>query len=129
MTILLDSSVMIDVLRRRRGRRELLRNWLDQGHFLACCAINITEVYAGIRESEEEITAWLFRDLDYLEIEPPTARRAGDLLREWRRKGRTLSFPDTIIGALALERDLALATDNKKDFPMPDLKFAPLPGA
>lgn len=129
MTILLDSSVLIDVLRGRRGRRELLTEWLCQGHILACCAINITELHAGLGRGEERSTERLFDGLDYLEIPPAAARRAGDLLREWRRKGRTLSLPDAIIGAMAVEFGLALATDNKKDFPMPELKFMPLPGA
>lgn len=129
MTILLDSSVLIDALRRRRGRRELLADWARQGHMLSYCAINVTELHAGMREGEEGVTALLFDDLEYLEIAPGAARRAGNSLREWRRKGRTLSLPDAMIGALALESDLVLATDNKKDFPMPELKFMPLPGA
>ena len=44
-------------------------------------------------------------------------------------QGGTLSLPDAIIGALALDRDFTLATDNKKDFPMHGLRFQPLPGA
>ncbi|HUI43372.1 MAG TPA: type II toxin-antitoxin system VapC family toxin [Terriglobia bacterium] len=129
MTILLDTSVIIDVLRKRRGRHELLAEWLRQGHAFACCAINITEVYEGMRRNEERTTARLFEDLDYVEIVPHAARQAGDLLREWQLKGRTLSLPDAIIAALALERDLPLATDDKKDFPMSALQFVPLPGA
>ena len=129
MTILLDSSVLIDVLRERRGRRELLTQWLHEGHILACCAVNITELHAGMRKGEEGITARLFDGLDYIEIPPAAARRAGDLLREWRRRGRTLSLPDAMIGAMAVELGLALATDNRKDFPMAELRFMPVPEA
>ena len=129
MTILLDTSVIVDVLRQRRRRHELLAGWLRQGHVLACCAINFAEVHAGMRQGEEQMTARLLNGLDYFEFGPGAARRAGDLVRDWRRRGRTLSLPDAMIGALVLEHDFALATDNKKDFPMPDLRFAPLPGA
>ena len=47
MTVLLDTSVIIDVLRQRRGRRELLRSLLEQGYELACTAINVAEVYSA----------------------------------------------------------------------------------
>lgn len=41
---LLDTSVIIDTLNRKRGRKEFLLDLLMAGHTLACCPINITEV-------------------------------------------------------------------------------------
>jgi predicted nucleic acid-binding protein len=127
MTILLDSSVLIDALRYRRGRQELLAALIEQGHELACCAINVAEVYSGMRLSETNITAALIDGLKYLEIKREAARKAGELRLEWQRKGKTLSLPDAIIGAVALSGDLTLATDNVTHFPMPDLKLLTLP--
>lgn len=54
------------------------------------------------------------------------ARRAGSLKRAWALKGRTLSLADLIVAATALEHGLALMTDNRKDFPIPELNFYPL---
>jgi hypothetical protein len=45
-TLLLDTSVIIDAINGKRNRGELLRELLHQGHLLACCPINVTEVYA-----------------------------------------------------------------------------------
>ena len=42
-------------------------------------------------------------------------------------RGRTLSIPDVIIAATALAYRLVLMTDNRKDFPMPQLAIFPLP--
>jgi len=56
-TILLDSPVIFDHLNGRFGRTEFLDELVEQDHLLACCAVNITEVYAGLRPGEEEKTA------------------------------------------------------------------------
>jgi predicted nucleic acid-binding protein len=129
MRILLDTSVIIDALRGRRGRRELLRRLLEEGHELACCAINVAEVYSGMRPHEAEATAELIDSLEYVETSREAARNAGELRLEWQRKGKTLSLPDALIAAVALDRDLTVATDNLRHFSMPRLKLLALPGA
>jgi predicted nucleic acid-binding protein len=53
---LLDTSVIIDTLNKKRDRNEFLRQLVTQGSTLACCPINITEVYAGMRPTEEAKT-------------------------------------------------------------------------
>jgi predicted nucleic acid-binding protein len=55
-TYLLDTSVIIDALNNRRQRRELLLDLLKQGNLLACCSVDVTEVYAGMRPKEEPAT-------------------------------------------------------------------------
>jgi predicted nucleic acid-binding protein len=127
MTVLLDSSVIIDVLRRRRGRRELLASLLGAGHDLACCAISVAEVYSGMRPTEAQATSRFFDDVLCIEINYEIAQRAGEPRAGWRQRGKTLSLPDALIAATALAANLTLATENVKDFLMPDLKFLPLP--
>jgi predicted nucleic acid-binding protein len=50
---LLDTNIIVDVLRRRQNARRELENLLSQGSPLASCPITITEVYAGMRPHEE----------------------------------------------------------------------------
>ena len=129
MRILLDTSVIVDALRDRKGRRGLFRDWIGEGHELTCCAINVAEVYSGMRPHEAAATAELIDGLDFVEISREVARDAGALRLEWQRRGRTLSLPDALLGAVALRSDLALATDNARHFPMLHLKLLSLPGA
>jgi len=129
MTILLDTSIIIDVLRKRRERRELLRWLLEQGHELACCAVNVAEVYSGMRSHEAEETTALMESLAYVQISREAARTAGELRLQLQRKGKTLSLPDAIIGAVALHEVLAVATDNVRDFSMIGVDLLPLQGA
>ena len=126
-TYLLDTSVIIDALNNKRGRRDLLLDLLKQGNLLACCPINVTEVYAGVRPKEETATEEFLKSLEYHHVTWPVARMAGLLKRDYARKGTTLTSADTTIAAVAMINDLTLLTDNVKDFPMKELALYPLP--
>ena len=126
-TFLLDTSVIIDALNNKRDRPALLLELLKAGHLLACCPINLTEVYAGLRPKEEAATEEFLASLQYYPITPPAARLAGLLKRDYARKGTTLNLGDVIIAAVAIHNRLTLLTDNTKDFPMEDLSLQPLP--
>jgi predicted nucleic acid-binding protein len=126
-TYLLDTSVIIDVLNGKRNRDQFLKGLLSQGDMLACCAVNVSEVYAGMRPKEESRTEALLQSLEYYDITWDVARLAGLLKRDYSKKGQTLSLSDTKIAAVALEYNLTLITDNVKHYPMPKLKLYPVP--
>ena len=122
-TYLLDTNIIIDAINGKKGRNQSLIGLAEQGHTLACCAVNIAEVYSGLRPKEEVRTAALLHSLQFCPITFPVAELAGRLKRDYGRKGKTLSIPDTMIAAVALHYRLTLITDNGKDFPMPDIAF------
>ncbi|MBZ5724713.1 MAG: type II toxin-antitoxin system VapC family toxin [Acidobacteriia bacterium] len=126
-TLLLDTSVTIDAINGKRKRNELLKELLQQGHLLACCPINVTEVYAGLRSHEETRTLNLLESLQYYPLTWPVARLAGELKRDYGRKGITLATTDVTIAAVALYHELTLVTDNLKHYPMKELDLYPLP--
>ena len=126
-TYLLDTSVIIDTLNGKRGRRDFLLGLVKQGHLLACCPINVTEVYAGMRAKEESTTEEFLRSLEYYHLTWPVARLAGLLKRDHGRKGITVTVADATIAAVALVHELTLMTDNMRDFPMKELLLYPLP--
>jgi predicted nucleic acid-binding protein len=126
-TLLLDSCVIFDTLNGKRARAEYLQQQLEAGHLLACCLVNITEVYAGLRDHESARTERFLASLQFLPVTTEIAKAAGLLKREWAEKGRTLAYPDITIAAVAQFYGTPLLTDNKKDFPMPQLDLYPLP--
>ena len=79
MILLLDTTVLIDVLRARQNRRSLLAELVAGGNVLATAAINIGEVYAGMRRGEESKTETFLSSLDCYPITGAIARRAGSL--------------------------------------------------
>jgi predicted nucleic acid-binding protein len=127
MKLLLDTSVLIDVLRFRNQRHEWLAELVRGGHTVSTTTLNIAEIYAGMRPGEEGKTEALLASLESHELNGSEARFAGKLKSHWARKGRTLTLRDTIIAAMAIERGCALVTDNRKDFPMAEVRLYPLP--
>jgi len=127
MTILLDTSVIIDYLRHKRGRREFLKERQKAGDKFACSVISVAEAYAGMLPTEAMATGEFFQDLECIEVNQEVAREAGGLKYDWARRGKTISITDAIIASTALAFDLELATDNVKHFPMPQIRFSQLP--
>ena len=126
-TYLLDASVIIDTLNDKLNRKAFLLDLLAEGHVLACRAVNVAEVYAGMRPREEVATRALIESLEYYSISRHAARLAGKFKREYARKGKTLSLADLIIAAVAIEEQLTLLTENLKDFPMREISLGALP--
>ena len=126
-TYLLDTSVIIDTINGKRHRDQLLKELLHQGHLLACCAINVIEVYAGLRSHEETHTSELLHSLQYYPIVWQVARLAGLLKRDYGRKGVTLAATDVTIAAVAIDHRLTLITDNLKHYPIKELNLYPVP--
>lgn len=121
MRLLLDTSVLIDALR-GRGAGERLRGLRTSGASTPwICAINVEELYRGVREAEE---AALRRFLGGFRL-APLGREEAELAGRWRRDlargGVTLGQADCMIAAAAVGIGARLATGNPKHFPMPEL--------
>jgi predicted nucleic acid-binding protein len=127
MKLLLDTTVLIDVLRRRNQRREFAAELVRAGHVLSTSMLNMAEVYAGMRPSEELDAEALFASLQLYELSGQSARLAGEMKNAWSKKGRTLTLADAIVAAVAIEQGCQLLTDNRKDFPMPEIQLYALP--
>jgi predicted nucleic acid-binding protein len=123
LKILLDTSVLIDVLRHRNQRREALAKLVRDHESLATSGLNIAELYAGMRPGEEASTEALLAGLECFDLTGNSARLAGRLKQQWSKRGRTLALADALIAAVAIEQRCALLTDNRKDFPMPELQL------
>ena len=127
MKFLLDTSVLIDVLRNRNRRRQFIADLVQAGHTLSSSTLNVAELYAGMRSGEEADSEGLLAGLELYELRGSGARLAGKLKNVWSQKGRTLTLADSIVAAVAIENGCQLLTDNQKDFPMPEIQLYPLP--
>jgi len=124
---LLDTSVIVDALNRKRDRWQLLASLVEAGDTLACSTVTITEIYAGMRPHESQRTEIFLNSLEHYAVDSELARYAGLLKNDWARRGRTLSIADVLIAGTVLIHKLVLMTDNRKDFPMPGLRLFRLP--
>jgi predicted nucleic acid-binding protein len=126
-TYLADTNILINALNHKRGHRELLNQFVGQGHRLACCTVILGELFSGIKPADLAKVEQFVSMLTWYAATPGIARRAGRLRFEYARKGVTLSLPDMLIAATALEHGLTLVTGNRKHFPMPELSLHPMP--
>lgn len=118
---LLDTTVIIDCLRGKKETVKFLRELASEGSLLGCCLINIIEVYAGMLESERELTNKFLDSLEYYEVTKDVAKSAGEYKRGYLKRGITLPLPDVTIAAVAISSDLILLTDNPRHYPMPEI--------
>jgi predicted nucleic acid-binding protein len=118
---LLDTTVLIDALR-GRGAGERLLELRRSGEPVPCiCAINVEELYRGVREREEAALGRFLRGFRLAPIGRAEAQLAGRWRRDHARRGVTLAQSDCLIAAAAVGIGARLATGNPKHFPMPEL--------
>jgi predicted nucleic acid-binding protein len=127
MRILLDTSVLVDLLRNRTGRREFLSGLVEAQHIPTTTVLNVAELYAGMRAGEETKTEALLSGLVCLGISERTARLGGEFKNLWAKRGKALALVDALIAAVAVVEGCALLTDNQRDFPMHEVKLYPFP--
>lgn len=122
MSILLDTTVLIDVLRGRRRTVERLTALRQHGDVPYTTPISVEEIHRGLRDTERVAAARLFDGLRIASIGRPEGVRAGDWRRDHASAGMTLAQADCLIAAAAVTLGVPLATGNPKDFPMRELE-------
>jgi predicted nucleic acid-binding protein len=121
LPVLLDTTVLIDVLRGRPETIERLRSLRRQPGVPHTTAINVEEIHRGLRDDEAAAVDQLFDGLRVVEI----TRAHGELAGRWRRDhaaaGLTLAQADCLIAAAAVALGIPLATGNARHFPIREL--------
>jgi len=116
--VLLDTTVVIDLLRGRPDAIRRLRRLRDSGDQPYVCAINVEETARGLRLSDVEPARRLLGALRIAALGEEEGWRAGEWRRDFAARGRTLSQADCLIAAAALALGGRLATGNPRDFPI-----------
>jgi hypothetical protein len=127
VSILLDTTVLIDVLRGRPRTVERLRALRRHGDVPFTTPINVEEIHRGLRDSERAGAARLFEGLRIAPIRRSDGVRAGDWRRRHASAGVTLTQADCLIAAAAVAAGVPLATGNPKHFPMEELEVQQWP--
>ena len=121
---LVDSSVLIDFLRRKDKKEAVFYKYLNRGVILASSEITVAEIFAGKSMEKEELIGLvekMFKNMRLVFGSWEIAVKTGELLR----KDKDLGFQDAWIAATALVKDWPVLTLNKKDFGrIPGVKLA-----
>jgi predicted nucleic acid-binding protein len=125
MTVLLDTSVLIDHLRGNAGARDAMAGAVSAGHRLAASVVVKVEVLAGMRSVEEKPTRRLLDALEWYPVDDRIAEDAGRLANRYLRSHPGVDPVDYIVAATATAYDASLWTRNVKHFPMFDALATP----
>ena len=123
MKVLVDSDIWMDFFKNITYATETITKLSSEGRTTSSI-LTITELSAGW--AKEEALKRLPRFYKLAEILPVTeevAELAGHFIKQYSTKGLSLPTVDTIIGVTSIINGCELATRNKKDFPMPEIKF------
>ena len=120
--VLLDSDVVIEILRGRSPIVEAALKLESSGTPTYCTAISWAEIYAGIRAGEEPLTEAFFQARGELVLDAVSGRRAGAYLARYARSDG-LEIADALIAAATATAGLRLWTLNRRHYPMPDVEF------
>lgn len=119
--VLLDTTVLIDLLRGRPDAQRRLLALRGGGGDAYVCAINVEETVRGLHPGEREPARRLFAGLRGATLGAAEGWQAGEWRRELAARGRTLAQADCLVAAAAHSIGARLATGNPKDFPIPGL--------
>jgi predicted nucleic acid-binding protein len=122
VSVLLDTTVLIDALRGRPATVERLGALRQHGEIPFTTPINVEEIHRGLRRTERAAAIRLFDGLRIAPIGRLQGVQAGDWRRDHASTGITLAQADCMIAAVAVAIGVPLATGNPKHFPMRELR-------
>ena len=120
--VVLDTDVLIDLLRGREAARAFLRE-VAAGSNPCCSVISVAELYVGMRPDEEAPTAALLDGLAIFPVTREIAEVAGRFKQ--RARSRAVELADCLIAATAFVEGATLATGNVKHYPMTEITVLP----
>ena len=116
--IILDTDILIWVLRGNVEIKEKLEKAVNETDgSLYITPIQIAEIYAGMRKSEENITKGFLNSFNIIPIDAEIGRLAGKFINQYR-KSHSVEIADAIIAAASIVNSFKLWTLNKKHYPM-----------
>lgn len=120
--VLLDSDVVIEILRGRREAARAAERLAEKGVPTYCTAVMWAEIFAGLRPGEEPLAEAFFESRGEVVLDAVAGRRAGAYLARYARS-HGVEIADALVAAAATTAGLRLWTRNRRHYPMPDLRF------
>lgn len=120
--VLLDSDVIIGLLRGDPATVRAATELEASGIPTFCTAVSVAEIYAGLRRGEEPATDAFFAARGEVVLDAQSGRQAGGYLARYARS-HGLEVPDALVAAAAATTGLRLWTLNRRHYPMKDLRF------
>ncbi|MGY6742069.1 MAG: type II toxin-antitoxin system VapC family toxin [Cecembia sp.] len=114
--ILLDSSVLIDLFRKKDKTKSYFFNLLSVENDFAISTVTQYEIGIGNKVSTSDFWNELNDRLTILSFDQSCSIEAIEIYATLKRKNKLIDLADLLIGATAKSHNIPLATLNKKHF-------------
>ena len=118
MTVLVDTSIIVDHLRNDPRAVALLTELFGREDRVWAVTPTRTEIIAGLRPHELEPMNRLFAMMSWVDIDGEIADAAGELARRYQAAHRGIDTVDYLIAAATQSIGASLVTLNVRHFPM-----------
>lgn len=119
---LLDSDIVIDYLAKREKAVSIIDE-IIKFYLPAASVLTEIEVKIGLKDAQMPKVNRFFNSLKIIPVDTEIAHLSIEFIRSWAKKGKTLHLADSCIAATAVRNNLILITNNKKDYPMKELRL------
>ena len=119
--VLLDTDILIGLLRNNKDAVSMISNLLDKHVILFTTSINTAELYFGAHLSEKshenlKAVGKLTKTINIIPFELNHSKIYGELRSDLQKKGEIINELDIFIATIAIEKDLPIITRNTKHF-------------
>jgi len=115
--ILIDSSIIIDFLRKRDKQKTLLWKLKEKNRRGFISAITVFELYAGaITKKHYEDLDRLLKWYEIVSFSEEIAKVSGEIYKKLKLQNKLIEFRDIFIGATALILEIPIITLNEDHF-------------
>ena len=117
--MILDTTVIIDILREDSKTVDKIKEIQKSTAAILTTSITVFELWQGleIKDSKKrEKILNVLQSIGLLSFDFNSAKEAGNIYRELRKKGITIDAEDTMIAGIAKIHNETLLTRNVKDF-------------
>jgi len=114
--ILLDTSILIDLFRRKAKENSFFYKLADSNHEFAVSTITRFEVFVGQHQNQNEFWENLFQSIKILDFDDHCAMCASNIAKQLKAKNQIIEIADILIGGSAVAYNMRLATLNQKHF-------------
>lgn len=116
MRYLLDTTLLLDHVHGDAAAGRLLEELFAEGHELYTCDVVTCEALSGGGETERWALRTLLDALEYVALDPESARWAAESRRAAREGGQRRGLGDALIAGLAVGLGATVVTRDRPDF-------------
>ena len=114
--ILLDTSVLIDVFRRKVKENSLYYQLLNDYQEFAVSTITRFEVFVGQHDNQNEFWNKFYQNVKIIDFDDHCALAASAIVKQLKSTNQMIEMADILIGGTAIANNLPLATLNRNHF-------------